>query len=132
MKTIEIKECADCPFRVHGEWTCLWNGKERAIADEDGINIVHGTPEWCPLKENGGPAIIVHANDIVRQVPDPPWTCPQCGGTRVQRTAWLDANTSAELDIDPPFDHYWCPDCAESNGGDGSVGSLDRKGGKKP
>ncbi len=37
--------------------------------------------------------------------------CSYCGGLRVERTAWIDANTDEELGYDPPFDYEWCRTC---------------------
>lgn len=39
------------------------------------------------------------------------WVCPYCRGARVQYTAWIDANTGAVVDGEPPRDANWCADC---------------------
>ena len=39
--------------------------------------------------------------------------CAECGGMRVEVTAWIDANGRGEISGDPPSDDAWCPRCQD-------------------
>jgi len=43
------------------------------------------------------------------------WTCPNCGGTKVQQKAWIELNTEKLVDFIDINDEedYWCPDCKQ-------------------
>lgn len=40
--------------------------------------------------------------------------CPECKGSKIWCTAWLDANTGEPVDSDPPLDVWYCVDCDET------------------